>query len=180
MVNKSYINKDACVLGSEFVDKLKPTDRGYRYKTRLVAKNYGNNPAAFFAIKALAALRLTYRLIRLLTESIDDLSPYVRGIAPAYIQFPTPFERKVYIRHPKDINLSSSAVWKVVRRLREIPEPGINWYLTYLEHHIKTINMVHSRVDPCCLFQMKNNSLAAMLLWQIDVNVIGDKEFLTN
>lgn len=46
------------------------------------------------------------------------------------------------------------------------------WYLTYLEHHIKSFNVVHTRVDPYLLFQFHIVSLSILLIWQVGDSVI--------
>lgn len=67
------------------MDRLKPTDSRYRYKSRLGAQNRGDNQAAYIATKAPKAQRLTQRLIRFLASSTDHLSPRTRDIIQAYI-----------------------------------------------------------------------------------------------
>lgn len=46
------------------------------------------------------------------------------------------------------MGLPGDVVVKVVNPLYGIPESWLQWYLTYLEHHIIKLGMIRSRLDP--------------------------------
>lgn len=98
------------VFGSKFVDQLKFTDSGDRYKSRLVAQSYGDHQAVYIARYAATVQRLTHRLIPSLAASIDDLILHICGVTQAYIQSITPLQHDVYIWPPREMNLSSNSV----------------------------------------------------------------------
>lgn len=86
MVEWSHIENDAPTFGSKFVDSLKPTDKGFRYKSWRVTEIYGDDQAASIAIKAPTVQRFAQRSTLSLAASIQNLSSYTRDIVQAYMQ----------------------------------------------------------------------------------------------
>lgn len=75
------------------------------------------------------------------------------------------------------MNLPSNMVLKAIKPLYGIPQSGLYWYLTYLDYHVETPNMVQSRVDPCLLFQLNENLLPVLVIMQVDDSVIVGTEW---
>lgn len=109
------------------------------------------------------------------------MSCHTRDITQAYTQSVTSLERDVYIRPPVELNLPKEKVLKVVKPLYGIPESGLHWYLTYMEHHTDRLGMSRSRADPCLLFRHDFDRLSAMVILQVDDSLIaGSQIFLTD
>lgn len=103
------------VFGSKFVDQVKQAITGVRYKSRLVAQNYGDKDAATIATKAPTIQRFAQRLVLSIAASMPDKRTYTRDITQAYIQSTTTLERDVYISAPKEMGLPVGSVLKVVK-----------------------------------------------------------------
>lgn len=108
-----------------------------------------------------------------------ETSPNIRDITQVYNQSTTHLEREVYIRPPEGMHLPLDMIMKVVKSLYGIPESGLYWYLTYMEHHILALNMIQFRVDRCLLFQRVDRLLSVMVILQVDDSlIVGTKSFL--
>lgn len=69
-------------------------------------------------------------------------------------------------------------VLRVVKPLYGIPDSGLHWYLTYLEHHLVRIGMEISVVDPFALIKRRHNQLIREIILQVDYSFgIGTEEF---
>lgn len=90
--NISNIGRNYPILGSKFVDTIKPFDDGYQHKTWLVAQYYGNKQADNIATKSSTVQSFTQRFILSLAPFMDETSPHVRDVTEAYIQSETPLE----------------------------------------------------------------------------------------
>lgn len=75
--------------------------------------------------------------------------------------------------------LPEGYVLKVVKPLYGIPESGLHWYLTYLNHHLRTLGMKRSRVDLCVLYRRTGSKLEGVIVRQVDDSLgIGTTTFL--
>lgn len=93
VVTMSSIGKDICIFGSEIVDSYEHVDVGYRYKSRMVVKNYDDKQAANIATKTLAIQCFTQRLVHSLAASMYETSPHIREITQTCIESASPLER---------------------------------------------------------------------------------------
>lgn len=59
------------------------------------------------------------------------------------------------------MDLPSSTILRVVKPVHGIPESGLHWYLTYMEHHMTQLGMYITTVDPCIM--------ARRLWWKIQL-----------
>lgn len=70
-------------------------------------------------------------------------------------------------------------VLKVVKPLYGIPESGLHWYLTYLDHHLTRLGMQRSMVDPCVLLKRDKDGLVGTIILQVDDSFgVGTETFL--
>lgn len=49
------------------------------------------------------------------------------------------------------MGLAPNTVIKVVKTLYGIPESGLHWYLTYIDHHVTRLEMKKAKVDSLLL-----------------------------
>lgn len=72
---------------------------------------------------------------------MPDVTALRRDIIQADIKIPQNQERMVFIQAPVAMDLPRNMVLQVVRPLYGMPESGLHWYLTYLDHHITCLGM---------------------------------------
>lgn len=119
-----------------FVGELKKADVGVLFNSRLVAQNYRYTDASEIATKAPTIQRFSQRLILSLVASIDGMRLFIRDITQAYEQSTTDLETEVFIRPPNTMPTRAPATRMIVKSLYWIPESGLHWYLTKLQHHL--------------------------------------------
>ena len=104
---------------------------------------------------------------------------YTRDVTQAYIQSKSKLERKVYIKPPKEMMLSDDQVLRVIKPLYGIPESGLHWSLTYLEHHVESLGMKRTLIDPCVLVKRNKNGLDVLMFLQVDDSLgVGSTKLL--
>lgn len=80
---------------------------------------------------------------------------------------------------PHELGLPPRSVLKVIQPLYGIPESGLHWYLTNLEHHVGEFSMKQSVVDPCFLYKREMRKLIGLVAIQVDDTFgFGTKVFL--
>lgn len=77
-------------------------------------------------------------------------------------------ERDILISAPSELNFFHDAVMNVVRPLYGIPEPGLHWYLTYLEDHVGRLGMKRRKVDPCVLIRQDNGKISGVVILKVE------------
>lgn len=178
--NINDIPPNTRIFGSRFIDDLKKIGRRLKQKSRLVAQNYMDEEAAEMGTKAPTIQRFSQRLLIALAASIPETYTATRDITQAYVQSRSRLERPVFIKPPKEMNLPKDTVLRVVRPLYGIPESGLHWYLTYLDHHVGRLGMKQSRADPCFLMKHREDgTIDGVVVLQVDDSlIVGSKQFM--
>lgn len=167
------------MFGIRFVDDLKKSDNGVLFKSCLETRNYGHDDAPGVATKAATVQLSSQRVMFALYASFPTMRPFIREIAQAYTQYTTPLERDVFIIPPVEMVLRSDSVLKVMRPIYGIPESGLHWYLTYLEHHLLILWMNRSVVDPFVLHRRSDEGIDGQIIQQVDDSYgFGTEDFL--
>lgn len=179
IVKRSNVPKGTRIYGCRFVDSVK-TVRGEQFdKSRLVAQNFMDLAALFIATKSPTISKLGQRILFALAACFPELAVYLRDITQAYIQAKSSLERTIYLEPVPEMGLSEDEVILVLKPLYGIPESGLHWFVTYHDHHINTLNMIPSIVDPCVLYRRNGNDLDGMTALQVDDSVgFGSPTFL--
>lgn len=77
------------------------------------------------------------------------------------------------------MGLLDGYVLNFVKPFYGIPESGLHWYLTYLNHHINELGMTRSRADPCVLYRRTGTVLDGVIVLQVDDSLgVGSTGFL--
>lgn len=80
-----------------------------------------------------------------------------------------PGARAKRFNHTAERNgFTPDTVLKVVRPLYGIPESGLNWYLTYLYHHVGWIPMNRTKMDPLLLVRKTGEVVEGIIYLQVD------------
>lgn len=104
---------------------------------------------------------------------------FPRDVKQAYIQSATQRARNVYIKALEEMCLHVDAVLHVARSLHGIPESGLHWYLTYLDHHQRRLEMERTTMDPCVLVKRCGAEFDGIVLLQVDDSLaLGTPSFL--
>lgn len=70
---------------------------------------------------------------------------------------------------------------KVIKTLYGIPEPGLHWYLTYIDYHIRRLQMKKSKGESCLLMHKGANGSTGLAMLQVDDKFyFGDRQFTAN
>ena len=169
------------IFGSRFIDEIKRAGTGMRKKSMLVAQNYQDVGSTRIATKAPTVNRFSQRILLALAPSFDNMQVFTRDITQAYVQSTTYLERPVYISAPKELGLEADMVLQVMKPLYGIPESGLHWYLTYLEHHLVELNMDRVKTDPCVLVRRNGQNLEGMVALQVDDSLaMGTASFMSD
>lgn len=168
------------IFGSRFVDELKRVGLELIKKSRLIAQNYADEEAVAIASSAPTVQRFSQRVLMSIAAAFPELRPFTRDITQAYVQAHTRLERLVFITAPSEMGLPEGYVLKVVKPLYGIPESGLHWYLTYLNHHLQTLGMKRSKVDPCVLYRRTGQKLEGIIVLQVDDSLGAGMETFLN
>lgn len=144
---------DTQIFGLIFIDSIKPSDEGILYKSRLEAQNYGDWKPQSPATKTPTVQRFTERLVLSLAAFFIQINPYTRDIIEVYTQSRSYLERNVYIGPPSEAQLPPGKVLKVVKPLYGIPESGLHWYLTDIDHLGNNLGICRSHADSYALYR---------------------------
>lgn len=137
----------------DLLTNLKRAGTGTRKKSRLIAQNYQNQGATGIPMKTPTVKRFHQRPIIYLAPSFHDMKIYTRDVEQAYVQRSTTLERPVFTNAPKELNLPEDMVLRVIKPFYGIPESGLHWYRTYLDHQLNALHMERVTVDgrPVCI-----------------------------
>lgn len=175
-VNISSVGKDNRIFGSKFVQRLKPVDDADWYKSQLDAQNNEDKQAANILKKAPTVERFEQRFILSLAATMGEASPHISNITQTCIQSATALDREIYIRSPKELNSPPDLKRKVVKPLYWIPASSLHWHLINWDHHISSLYLIQSCVNPCLLVQKKETSLLAMANLQVESSIMVETE----
>lgn len=64
--------------------------------------------------------------------------------------------------------MDDGKVLKLTKDLYGIRKSGLNWYLTYLYHHVYPIWRNCSVVDPSVMYRMRNDEMEGTISFQVD------------
>lgn len=140
-IHMSQIDRKHRIFGSRFFDGRKKLGDGLRRNGHLFSQNYTDNDETDIGANATKVQNVYQRLILSICSYITSMIFCERHITQTYIQYHADLYRTVYIRAPRELNLTPGFVLKVVEPLYGIPETGLHWYLTYLSHHLETLGM---------------------------------------
>lgn len=114
MVQQSLIPQVIRLFGSHFIDELKKSDHTTRTKRLLVDKNYDDDEARYIDTKAPTTQRFSQRLAIYFAASAELMELFKRDFMQVYIQHRMDMERDVYMNVPKELELLTDFVLRVV------------------------------------------------------------------
>lgn len=94
-------------------------------------------------------------------------------------------DHTVYITPFAELRLQQDMLLKIVRPLYGVPEIGLHWYLTYIEHLESTLGMGRTSADSCVLVRRTEEELERerereIILQVDDILGIGTHKFLND
>lgn len=111
-------------------------------------------------------------MILALEKSIPNVKMFSHDITQVYTQIRSNLERDLLFQAPSEMVLPENTVLRVVKPIYGIPEAGFHWYITYLAHHIDTLQIRRSRTYPFLLIKRSNGSLRGLIALQVD-DILG-------
>lgn len=110
---------------------------------------------------------------------MTELHEFKRDVTQAYTQARSWLERSVYIKAPAEMNLPEDIVLRVIKPLYGIPESGVHWYFTYLDHHLDELQMSRATMDSCLFVKRDHGTLSGLVILHIDHSLaIGAETFI--
>ena len=179
VVDRSSVPKGARIFGTRWIDALKTVDGKTYEKSRIVARNFRDKEAGSVATKAPTVTRIGLRMSVSLAAMFPEFRTYLRDISQAYTQSSSDLIRHVFLRPLPEMGVPDGKVLKAVKPLYGIPEAGLYWFVTYCNHHKKSLQMRSTSYDPCVLFSRSESSLTGLTVLQVDDSFgFGSEEFL--
>lgn len=88
-------------------------------------------------------------------------------------------EGQVYIQAQAELDLPPDTVLRVVTPLYGIPQSGLQWYLTYLSHHVESLGKQRATFEPWLLFKRAHGKVKGLMIIQVDDTLgCGDDDIL--
>lgn len=114
----------------------------------------------------------------------SSFSLFTRDVSQAFIQSKTSPIRPVFVRAPKELELSEDVILPVDSLLYDLPEAFLHWFLTYHRHHMKRLGMKPAVFDMCFLYiehsrtmsPRSSNCAKGLTCMQIDDTTEAGKE----
>lgn len=123
--------------------------------------------------------KLGQRLLFAIAACFPELDAYLRDITQAYVQALSELERMIYLKPLAEMNLEDDDIILCVKPLYGIPESGLHWFVPYHGHHVISLQMNSTKVDPCLLFSRNDDQIEGMTILQVDDSIgLGTTEFL--
>ncbi len=162
---------------SVFVNMVKP---GGEKCSRLCVATYNDKEHGLFT----AAPTIRRMSLRFLTSIVSSYGfvIYTRDIKKAFVMSKTVLRQPFFIKPPKELNMQGK-VLKVIRPLYGMPESPMHWFKTYLDYHLRNLEMKQSPIYPCLLYasgeENMTSSVSGMVGLQVDDTLsAGTPEFL--
>lgn len=107
-------------------------------KSRLVVQTYNDNGKYQVLTQAPTLQRASQRIILNIAAIFKSTTNvYLRDVSQANVQSSTTLNQDIFVRPPKELQLSKKFILHVIRPLHGIPEAGNHWFNTYHKHYIK-------------------------------------------
>jgi hypothetical protein len=164
------------VVGCKWVYRIKLKADGSieRFKARLVAQGFTQQYGIDFKETYSPVIRgATFRwLLAMATlhnwdmRMLDVTTAYLNGL----------LEEDIYMEIPEGFgdNKNGTKVLKLVKGLYGLKQAGRVWYNT-LSRHLRSLNYIQSRADPCIFFKKHQNGTKAFLAVYVDdICLFGD------
>jgi hypothetical protein len=174
IVKRSQVPELTRIYDTRWVDVTKEIGGNIVMKSRLVAKNFRDQGARSIPTRSPTVSKAAQRIVLATAASMipKGNQMYVRDISQAYTQSETLLERDIYLNAPVELKLSDDEVLLCLRPLYGIPESGFHWFLTYVRHHVKELEMTQSKADRCLLYRMdKLSDGMSVTALQVDDNL---------
>lgn len=155
------------IFGSNLLYERKRTKEGLKRKSRLVSQGYNDHKAIAIATKALKMKGNSQITFMALEIYIPGTRMFGRDVTEAYIQSRSVLERNVFIKAPSEKGLLPETALRVDKSLYGMQKAGLNWYLTYLSHHIDELGVKKSRIDHCVPLKRQNGQLTGDVPLQV-------------
>lgn len=159
IVEIDQIPKGTRIFGSRWVDTIKNEGTPMAFaKARLVVQGYNDFGKKEILTQSPTIQRASQRLILSIAAMHSGLNLFLRDISQAYVQAITTINRDIYVLPPSELGLDKDKILKVEKPLYGLAESGNHWYITYHNHHTKTLGMTPSTHDSCLLYRNMSHS----------------------
>ena len=177
------------IYGTRFDDRVKFKGQPQEYlKSRLILQGYddkGHGLLTNAPTVPRSSQRLLLAIAAILCSPPYEISIYTRDITQVYTQSEIPVRRQIYARPPKELNLPSKKLLKVVYPLYGLTEAGALWFHTYHTHHTHRLNLSSAPHDLCLLYTKdtvicarKKNPSSVTCLQTDDTLFLANKAYL--
>ena len=179
IVLKQDVPKGANILSGRYVLVIKNvvTDKPV-FKARLVVQGHKDKDKNILVHNS-TNLRQSSTLLIAFLAAIHNFRIWSHDVNRAYLQSSEKRMRKVYLKPPKELNLSSDELLELIKPLYGLPDAGDYWDRTMADHLRKDLNMVPTYHDIALHFLHGEKELQGLVGVYVDDSLIcGNKNFM--
>lgn len=141
----------------------------------------GTSKQSKISTKAPTVQRTSEQLELEIEASTSGFALFWREVLRAYLKSAKTLTSDSYIRAPPELGLPEATVLKIIKPLYGIPEAGLWWYLTHVEHHRRILRMTKSNFDPCMLIRKETYGCQVLVILLVDDSfAFGDRTFIND
>ena len=175
-----HVPDGVTIFNSRFVDEIKNEGTSDAFeKSRLVVQGYNDIDKNLILTQAPTIQRASQRVILCLAAVLTGIGIYLRDITQAYTQSASDLVRDIYARPPREIDLWTNCLLRIIKPLYGIAESGNHWFNTYHKHHLEELHMKQSTYDPCLLSTNQGDPFGMIALQTDDSLIVASEAFAT-
>ena len=104
---------------------------------------------------------------------------WTQDVTQAYLQSTEKLLRKVYLKPPKELNLSSDEVLELLKPLYGLPDSGDYWNKTISNHVTNDLGMTPTYIDNALFIKVEEDKLLGLTGIYVDDSIhSGTKDFI--
>lgn len=88
---------------------------------------------------------------------------HVCDVTKAFRMFQTPLLSPVYTRPRPEMGSCEGKIVKVICSMYGMPEPPVHWFKTYSYYHGSKLEMTHTKLDRCMMYQIDDGNLEGIV-----------------
>ena len=179
VILKQNVPKDANKLSGRYFLAIKNVETEKPvFKARFVVQGHRDKDKNIIVHNSTNLRQSSTRLIASLA-AVHIFRIWSHDVSQAYLQSSEKLMRKVYLRPPKELNLSSDELIEIIKPLYGLPDAGDYWDRTMADHLRRDLNMVPTYDDIALYFLYEDKELQGLIGVYVDDSLIcGNKNLL--
>ena len=147
------------------------------FKARFFVQGHKDNDKEYLVHNSTNLRQYSTRIVAFIA-SINGFDIWTQDVTQAYLQSTEKLLRKVYLKPPKELNLSSDEVLEPLKPLYGLPDSGDYWNRTMSNHITNNLGMTPSYVDNALFIKVEHDQLLGLTGIYVDDSIhCGNKAF---